>query len=209
MAAAAVWRGNASEPSSPWFRTHWPLTLAIAVLLYGAVFALRMSLSDPVNVVSMLYVFPVALLGMARGRWTGLVGGVVAVALVALWLLVREVDISVVGWASRVLPLLLVGLLVGDANDRLDRAAEEREAHHLAVERHRDAVEINDSLVQGMSAAKWSIEAGRTEAGLKTLSETVELGHRLVSELIRQSGKAPIAVETNGHSMPGTADTRP
>lgn len=187
MAAAAVWRNDASVRSGPWFRTHGNLTLAIAVLLFGAVFALRMWLADPVNVVSMLYVFPVALLGMAGGRWMGLAGGVAAVVLVAVWLLVREVDLSLLGWASRVLPLLLVGVVIGDANDRLDRAAEEREAHHLAMERYRDAVEINDSLVQGMSAAKWSIEAGRTETGLKTLSETVELGHRLVSDLIRQS----------------------
>lgn len=208
MQAAAVWRNSATEHSGPWFRSHWLLTLATAVFLYGAVFALRMSLSEPLNVVSMLYVFPIALLGLARGRRTGLVGGVVAVALVAVWLLVRDVDISVVGWASRVLPLLLMGVLVGDASDRLDRAAGAREAHHVAMERYRDAVEINDTLVQGMSAAKWSIEAGRTESGLRDLSETVELGHRLVSELIRQSGQAPMTVGSNERSAPGPADAR-
>lgn len=207
MLAAAEQGNTASEHSGPWFRTHRPLTLGIVVLLFGIVFALRMSLSDPLNVVSMLYVFPVALLGMARGRWAGLLGGAFAVALLALWLLVREVDVSVAGWLSRTLPLLAVGVLVGDANDRLDRAAEERGAHNLAMERYRDAVEINDSLVQGMVAAKWSIEAGRTASGLQTLSETVELGQRLVSELIRQSGAAPLTAAPNGHARSVPGDT--
>jgi len=109
--------------------------------------------------------------------------------------------------------LLLVGFLIGDGSDRLERASQERQARLLAVQRHREAVEINDSLVQGMSAAKWSIEAGRVESGLKVLEETVELGHQLVSELIRQSGagltSAPGEQPPNGTKVPPTGDARP
>jgi hypothetical protein len=43
--------------------------------------------------------------------------------------------------------------------------------------------------VQGMAVAKWSLEAGQVEAGLKALNETIDVGHRLVSELIRRADR--------------------
>jgi hypothetical protein len=151
----------------------------------------------------MLYVFPVALVGMVGGRWAGLGAGALALGLVEVWSFVDAVDLSLLGWLSRALPLLLVGALVGDASDRLQRAASMHEAHALALQRHREAVEINDSLVQGMSAAKWSIEAGRTEAGLQVLGETVQLGHRLVSDLIREAGTPDLVVLDAHRDLPG------
>lgn len=181
-------RARSSDLRGPWFIRRPRMAMVVVGLLFAAVLALRLTLSDPLDAISMLYLFPIALVAMTKGRWGGLLGGLVAVVLVVVWVLVRSVDLSVVGWLSRVLPLLLVGMLIGDARDRLARAAAEHAVHEAAVQRHREAIEINDSLVQGMSAAKWSIEAGRTEAGLDTLRETVERGHRLVSELIRDAG---------------------
>jgi hypothetical protein len=177
--------------------------------MFAGIFTLRLFMTDPLDAISMLYLFPVALVAMTRGRWAGLAGGMVAVLLVGIWVSLRSVDLDAIGWVSRVLPLLLVGLLIGDARDRLVRAASEHVAHLIAVQRHREAVEINDSLVQGMSAAKWSIEAGRTETGLQMLGETVELGHRLVSELIRESGAGAAAISSNGDGPSGTADGAP
>ena len=199
---AAVW-------SPPWF-THRPrAAFAVAAAMFAGIFTLRLFMTDPLDAISMLYLFPVALVAMTRGRWAGLAGGMVAVLLVGIWVSLRSVDLDAIGWVSRVLPLLLVGLLIGDARDRLVRAASEHVAHLIAVQRHREAVEINDSLVQGMSAAKWSIEAGRTETGLQMLGETVELGHRLVSELIRESGAGAAAISSNGDGPSGTADGAP
>jgi K+-sensing histidine kinase KdpD len=143
---------------------------------------------NALDAISMLYLFPVALVAMVGGRWLGLAAGGLAVALVALWVLLQGVELSALGWASRVLPLLLVGMLIGDASDRLEEAATEREARKLAQLRQREAVEINDSLVQGMAAAKWAMEAGRHEDGLQLLGETIEQAHRLVSTLIREAG---------------------
>lgn len=58
---------------------------------------------------------------------------------------------------------------------------------------HRQAIEINDSLLQRMTAAKWALESGRTEAGLEILTTAVSEAHRLVSELLRRA-------EMGGHS---------
>lgn len=193
---------DASARQGPWFRRHPEGAVVTAVLLFAVILTLRLVNSDPLDAVSFLYVFPISLLGITQGRLAGLVGGIVAVGLVGVWVVAESVDLSLLGWACRVLPLLLVGTLVGSASDQLERAAREREDYLLAVEQQREAVEINDTLVQGMSAAKWSLEAGRTEAGLQTLEETVQLGHQLVSDLIRQAERRRAGGSTGG-SAPG------
>ena len=67
-----------------------------------------------------------------------------------------------------------------------DASSNNVERSRGALFRHRKAVEIKDSLVQGMAAAKWSIEAVRMETGLEMLTESLDRGHRLVSQLIRE-----------------------
>jgi hypothetical protein len=179
-----------SGPSSyePWFRERPYFTVAASALLYLGIFVPRLFFGTPRDAYSMLYVFPVALLATAFGRRIGALAGVVAVALIVAWALIDQVELSFIGWASRILPLLLLGALVGDAADRLARAEAERIRLAAAALLHREAIEINDSLIQGMSAAKWSLEAGRSETGLQTLNDTIAQGHALVSGLIREAG---------------------
>jgi signal transduction histidine kinase len=172
---------------APWFRERTRTTLSVAALLFATVFALRLAYGSPVDVVNLLYTLPVALLALAFGRKAGILAGLVAVGLVVAWILVTGVDLSALGWASRILPLLLLGGLLGDASDRLAEASEQQRLLEAATQRQRDAAEVNDTLVQGMAAAKWALEAGRVEAGLKTLDETLALGHELVSKLLREA----------------------
>jgi signal transduction histidine kinase len=163
------------------------MTVAVAALLFATIFVLRLTYGGPVDGINLLYTLPVALLALAFGRTAGILAGLVAVALVVAWILLKEVDLSALGWASRILPLLLLGGLLGDASDRLAVAGERERLLEAATQRQRDAAEVNDTLVQGMSAAKWALEAGRHEAGLKTLEETLTLGHQLVSKLLREA----------------------
>lgn len=172
---------------APWFRERPRTTVAVAALMFASIFALRLAYGVPADAVNLLYTLPVALLALAFGRSAGILAGLVAVALVLAWILLKDVDLSTLGWASRVIPLLLLGGLLGDASDRLAEASEQQRLLDAATQRQRDAVEVNDTLVQGMSAAKWSLEAGRQEAGLKTLEETLTLGHELVSKLLREA----------------------
>jgi uncharacterized membrane protein YfcA len=163
--------------------------MAVAALLFAGVAALRFAYGDDAAAaVSMLYAMPVSLLAISRGIVAGTVAGIVAVVLTVALAVASGVDLSLVGWLSRTVPLLLVGLLLGDAAARLRRAERERRRLEEAELRHRQAIEINDSLFQGMAAAKWSIEAGRVDAGLATLDDTLLTGQRLVSQLIREAG---------------------
>ena len=171
-----------------WFRRRPPLTWATAGVLFVGIFALRMSGGTVEDAYSMLYVFPVALVAVAFGRRAGAAAGVLAVALIVVWAVTQDVGLDPLGWASRVLPILLLGLLLGDATDRLRRIESDRRRLESAALLHREAIEINDSLVQGMVAAKWSLEAGNVDTGLSTLNATIAQAHDLVSGLIRQAG---------------------
>ena len=179
---------HATESPDAWFRRRPPLTWAIVVVLFAGVLTLRLSTSHVEDAYSMLYVFPVALVAVAFGRRAGAGAGVVAVLLIVVWVLARDVSLTPSGWLSRVLPILLLGILLGDATDRVRRIESERRRLESAALLHRDAIEINDSLVQGMVAAKWSLEAGDTETGLRTLNATITQAHEMVSGLIRQAG---------------------
>jgi K+-sensing histidine kinase KdpD len=173
--------------TTPWFRERPQLTVAVAIALFAGVFALRLSMGGPDDAINMLYALPVALVALAFGRNAGVLAGLMAVLLVGAWALLEDVELSAIGWASRILPLLLLGGLLGDASDRLAAADARQRSLESAAQRHRDATEVNDTLVQGMAAAKWAIEAGRTESGLRTLTETIEVGHQLVSKLMREA----------------------
>jgi len=181
----------------PWFRARPRTALAVAALLFTAVLAVRFSVEDPVEAISMLYVLPVALVALAFGRRAGLAAGFLALGLVAFWVVVVGTELSVIGWVARLVPFALLGWLLGDASDRLEAAEARRATLEAAAQRHRDATEVNDTLIQGMAAAKWALEAGRTESGLQTLDETIQLGHQLVSELLRDADMG-----VNGHRPP-------
>jgi hypothetical protein len=181
----------------PWFRARPRTALAVAGLLFTVVLAVRFSVEDPVEAISMLYVLPVALVALAFGSRAGLAAGLLALGLVAFWVVAVGTELSVLGWAARLVPFVVLGWLLGDASDRLEEAEARRAALEAAAQRHRDATEVNDTLIQGMAAAKWALEAGRTESGLRTLDETIQLGHQLVSELLRDADMG-----VNGHRPP-------
>lgn len=104
----------------------------------------------------------------------------------------QSVYLTPTGWASRVLPLLLLGLLLGHATDRERRAQEGHRKLEAAALLHREAIEINDSLIQGMAAAKWSFESGQVETGTRILDSTIADAHDLVfgADPARRHGRA-------------------
>jgi hypothetical protein len=162
--------------------------MVLAVVMFAGVLVLRLSAGSPEDAYSMLYALPIALVATALGRRAGAVAGIVAVGLTIVWSVAEDVALTPTGWASRVVPMLLLGVLLGNASDRIQRSEERRVQLEAAALLHRQAIEINDSIVQGIAAAKWSLEAGDTTAGSALLDQTLARAHALVSELIRQAG---------------------
>jgi hypothetical protein len=191
-------------PEDPWFRRHPRLASTVAGALFAAVLVLRLFSGTPVDAYSMLYALPVALVAMTSGLRAGAGAGLVGVALTVLWAVVQDVALTPAGWASRVVPLLLLGVLLGHATDRERRAEVERRRLHTAALLHREAIEINDSLVQGMVAAKWSLDTGHVDTGTEILEQTVARAHDLVSGLIRRAdmGSRTEPLHASSHSAP-------
>ena len=186
----------------PWFH-RWPrVSIAVAALLYSGIFALRMTTGSPSEATTMFFVLPIALLAMTFGLLAGLVGGLVAVGLVVIWAFTESVELSPVGWATRVMPMLLLGVLLGRAVDLLRRSEAERARLDKAAGWHRQAAEINDSIVQGLAVAKWSLERGNVTAALEIITETLDRAHDMVSQLIRDAG-----LEPGGTHAPGGGAT--
>jgi hypothetical protein len=190
----------AVTPRDPWFRRHPALALAVAGILFAGVLGLRLFFGSPVDAYSMLYALPVALVATTFGLRGGTVAGLIAVGLTVLWAMTQSVHLTPTGWASRVLPLLLLGLLLGHATDRERRAQEGHRKLEAAALLHREAIEINDSLVQGMAAAKWSFESGQVETGTRILDSTIADAHDLVSELIRRADMGARTEPLHDHS---------
>jgi glucose-6-phosphate-specific signal transduction histidine kinase len=161
--------------------------MALAALIFGAILVARLRIEGAADAVGMFCCVPVALLALAYGIRGGAVGTAIGMGFLELWGSFADAPMSFVGWAARSVPLLLVGVLLGAVIDRLRRTDHERLRLLDASARHREAVEINDTLVQQVSAAKWSLESGNAAHALTILSDTVELGHRLVSDHARES----------------------
>jgi len=198
MADPSTWR----VVGDPWFRRHPALALTVAGVLYAAVLSLRLFAGTPADAYSMLYALPVALLAITFGLRAGAAAGLVAVGLTVLWALVQEVSLTPTGWASRVLPLVLLGVLLGHAASRARRAELAHRRTEAAALLHRQAIEINDSLVQGMAAAKWSLDAGRVENCREILDQTLTQAHDLVSQLIREADMGARSEQLDRPSRP-------
>jgi len=56
-----------------------------------------------------------------------------------------------------------------------------------AAQRHRDAVEFNDGVVQELAAAEWALEAGSPDRGLDIVTNTLNAAQSMVSQMLRDA----------------------
>jgi hypothetical protein len=103
------------------------------------------------------------------------------------WTSVGGVELSFWGWVTRAAPMLLLGGLLGHATDQLRRAEAERNMLMAAAQRHRDAVDFNDRVVQELAAAKWALEAGHLERGLDIVTNSLNAAQDMVSQMLRDA----------------------
>ncbi len=173
---------NAVEP---WFHRRPGLTIAVACALYAVVLGLRWLVAGP-EPITLLFCFPIALLAVAFGLRAGLLAGLVGIILGAVWAY-GGVELSFWGWVTGAAPMLLLGVLLGHAADQLRRSEAERDRLMAVAQRHRDAVDFNDRVVQELAAAKWALEAGHSERGLDILMNTLDAAQNMVSQMLRDA----------------------
>jgi hypothetical protein len=73
-------------------------------------------------------------------------------------------------------------------------------------ERQRQALEIHDNVVQGLTTAKLSFELGRTEEGLRVVEETLAASRSIITDLLGDEGHDS-ALEPGDFRRAGAART--
>lgn len=169
----------------PWFRQHPRLAAAVTIATFTAVTVLRIVTDDADDGAGVLYALPVALAAMAFGRAIGTAASLSAAGLLWAWALGHpESTQGFVGWGTRVLPILVLGVLLGASADAAEATARARTELAVAAARRRDAAEVNDAILQRLAVAKWRLEAGAGEEAAALLQEAIGEGQALVSSLL-------------------------
>jgi PAS domain S-box-containing protein len=104
--------------------------VAFAVALLVGVLGLRLAVtsSDPVLI---FCVVPVALLALEAGMRGGVAGATIGVVGIGVWSIAENVELSALGYLTRVSALFVVGLLLGYLAEHLSRA---RDAQKLLLD---------------------------------------------------------------------------
>jgi hypothetical protein len=181
-----------SDEGLAWFRAHSQAMLVLSTLLFGGITVLGAGLSGTnAHEVSMLYVLPIGLAAITFGVAGGCMAATFASIVFAGWMAEAGTTgaVGTIGWATRLIAWFLLGALLGDASDRTMRAREEAEVRDYerfrreeAARRHREALELNDTVVQGLAVAKWKVESGDIEGGLQLLGSTMAIVQELVAD---------------------------
>ena len=176
----------------PWYRRRSSDALVVAVGLFVGVSILQWFNDDAAQAIAVLYVLPVALLAVTFGLRGGLVAATFGFVLFALFEIFHSSgEIDVDGWLVRAIAMFLLGALLGRATDQStasERTAVAEQHRRDQLEevnrRYREALEINDSILQQIVAAKWKIERGQPEEAAEVLAATIERGERMVQGLL-------------------------
>lgn len=169
----------------PWFRRNPQWAALVTAALFVAVTVLRLVATQEADATGLLYALPVALAAMAFGRTVGTTAALCAAGLLWAWVAGHpEVSLTAVGWASRIVPLVLLGVLVGAAADAVEEGTEARLALAVAEVRRRDAAEVNDEILQRLTVAKWRLEGGSADGAAVLLDEAMVQAQQLVSTLL-------------------------
>jgi hypothetical protein len=78
-----------------------------------------------------------------------------------------------------------LGALMSLALKRLEVVAMERQLAD-AKSRRRQALEINDNIVQGLAVAHYAFELGQHEKGLESVKRTLDAARRIIGDLVRE-----------------------
>lgn len=169
----------------PWFRRHPQYAAMVTTALFAAVTFARLLSADEADATGLLYALPVALAAMAYGRVVGTTAALCASGLLWAWVAGHpDVSLTTLGWASRIVPLVLLGVLVGAAADAVEEATAAQTALAVAEARRRDAAEVNDEILQRLAVAKWRLEGGAPDDAADLLDEAMVQAQHLVSSLL-------------------------
>jgi diguanylate cyclase len=106
------------------------VNVAIAAVLFVAIFVARATVGTLGDAISFLYVIPVVLVAVSLGTRAGLAAGVVAFALSSIGTLIEGLPVTALGYVNRAVVYLFIGGLTGRFATTL-RTLEAESARHF------------------------------------------------------------------------------
>jgi signal transduction histidine kinase len=161
------------------------LVVTVALALFAATFAARLSVHDPSALLANFYTVPIAMLAIEYGLRGGLGGAVLAFALVLAWGEIKNVDVGALGYASRAAVFVVVGGLVGRFAERLqaDVAARQRAQRALTLytgELERANARLARSVLRLEAFAQIAREVGGETDLRRVLRLILRQGHEII-----------------------------
>lgn len=183
-----------------WYQLHPRAAVVMAVVLFSVVSFAAWAYDSSGQAIVLFYVLPIALLAIAFGLRGGLIGAVTGFGLFAILEVFHSSgDIDGEGWVVRALAMFLLGGLLGHASDRTEsseRTALAEQQRRCRIEeanrRYAEAMEISDSLVQQMVAAKWMAEQGQSTEAIEVLASTIAAGESMARGLLQRRAATPL-----------------
>jgi hypothetical protein len=159
---------------------------AVAVMVFAVVFGLLFVVSDPAEAGALLFVVPIALLALGDGTRGGVVGAVAGTILVVVWVALDDVELGVLGYASRIAAFVLIGLVVGRYED-MARSYERRRIDE------RYAAELHDRVVQSLVVARYYLD-DRPDAQ-QAVDAALEGAKDIISSRMGEIGPGDLRIE--------------
>jgi K+-sensing histidine kinase KdpD len=199
------------EMTRPWYRMEPGSAVVLAACLFVGISLLQWFIDGSGQAIAVLYVLPVALMAVTMGQRGGLASAAACFGVFAVFEIFHSSgDIDAEGWVVRAVAMFLLGGLLGRATDQTnmtERVALEEQQRRCRLEeanhRYAEALEINDSIVQELVAAKWMIERGQADKAIDVLTATIDRGERMVAGLlptrVTPQTDQPLAMRSVGH----------
>jgi hypothetical protein len=175
---------------------HRTRLLLLAAAAFVAVFVLALAVDDPRQAVSVLYVVPIALAALAAGVRGGLSAAALAAALLGVWVAVKDVEIGMSGWISRLVAFVLIGGLVGRYED-LARTLVRRRVEEEA------ATEVHDGVVQSLVVAAYELRRGNNESAEESVEEALASAKAIISTRIPDVQPGDLRLPSRRAGPPG------
>lgn len=106
-------RGSIGSSLSPYERRSRIVVLVIAVGLYAGILALRLRSDEPTELISALYVIPIALIGLEFGTVAALGGALLALLGVIVWDIARDPGLGALAYLLHAAAFLAVAAAAG------------------------------------------------------------------------------------------------
>lgn len=166
---------------------------ASAFSAFAVIFGLLFVASDPRQAAAVLFVVPVAALALSDGVRGGLAGAATATVLVVAWAQLDDVGLNALGYGSRIVAFLTIGLLVGRFEE-LARAYERRQLGE------RYAAELHDRVVQSLVVARYRLD-GHPEAQ-RRVDEALSAAKDIISRRLGEVAPGELRISEPHPAVP-------